>query len=540
MMNTRNFRQAGISFCKRMALQLCNAGLFLVLFLTLSCDTYHPAAIEDEGEKFLPPPAKVAVKVGNGMVELRWDFENQELVKEYRIYRKEQGEDQFTRVGVTASLGYTDDFLTNGVRYYYEIAAISNTNVEGEHSKTVSTIPAIYSILLSGGAQYTNRRSVSVSVTAPANTALMMLANDSLFSDARWEPVTNSRFWELTFGDGSKTVYVKFRNADDQETANVVKAEIILDTIATISFIEEDSQGRNLNAPEKLHIRLSAGEIKGKATADIYDIANSTSGQELDIRLYDNGTNGDPIPDDGVYETDYVVRRGLEVINAFVFGYFTDAAENAAPKATAPGRVNIQLSPTAVILQEPTTIAGSSTSLSLRWTRNTDDDFVTYILRRSLDFNVSESSTIVKEIGDSQVTSYVDTGLKPDTEYYYRVYVVDTAGLRSASNLVSARTPVNVPPKPVVLSQPTADTLGLRLSWSPSTENDFANYRLFRSTASPVDTSFAPIEVINNAQTTQYRDLSVIENVNYFYRIFVFDQHGLSAGSNEVQGRKTR
>jgi fibronectin type 3 domain-containing protein len=506
----------------------------------LSCDTYHPAAIEEEEGKFLPPPTKVAVKVGNGIVELRWDFQDQSLVKEYRVYRKEQGEAQFRRVSVTTSLSYRDDFLTNGVRYAYEIAAVSTADVEGEHSKTVSATPAIYSILLAGGAQYTNRRSVSLTITAPANTSLMMLSNDSLFTEARWEQVTSSRFWELTFGDGEKTVYAKFRNADDQETAQSFKAKIILDTIATISFVEEDSQGRNLSAPEKLHIRLSAGEIKGKATADIYDIANNTSGQELDIRLYDDGTNGDPAPDDGFYETDYFVRRGLEVINAYVYGHFTDAAGNVAPTATAPGRVNIQLSPTSVVLQEPTTIAGSSTSLSLRWTRNTDNDFVTYILRRSRDFVVSQSSTIVKEFGDSQITSYIDTGLEPATKYYYRIYVVDTAGNSMGSNIVEGTTPGNEPPKPVVLSQPTADTLGLRLSWSPSSENDFANYRLYRSTAAPVDTAVAPIVVINNAQITQYRDISVIENLNYYYRLFVFDQHGLSAGSNEVQGRKTR
>jgi fibronectin type 3 domain-containing protein len=92
----------------------------------------------------------------------------------------------------------------------------------------------------------------------------------------------------------------------------------------------------------------------------------------------------------------------------------------------------------------------------------------------------------------------------------------------------------------VVLSQPIPDTSSLKLSWSPSTEIDFANYRLYRFTSSPVDTSFAPITIINNQAQTEFRDFSVVPNLLYYYRLFVFDRFGLAAGSNEVQGRLSR
>jgi hypothetical protein len=120
------------------------------------------------------------------------------------------------------------------------------------------------------------------------------------------------------------------------------------------------------------------------------------------------------------------------------------------------------------------------------------------------------------------------------------VYVFDTAGNSSGSNIVSGTTPANEPPKPVVLSQPIQDTLGLKLSWSPSPENDFANYRLYRATTSPVDTSFAPITIINNQTQTEFRDFSAVPNLLYYYRLFVYDRFGLTAGSNEVQGRLSR
>lgn len=147
---------------------------------------------------------------------------------------------------------------------------------------------------------------------------------------------------------------------------------------------------------------------------------------------------------------------------------------------------------------------------------------------------------MVTSINDQKATTYLDTGLEPSTEYYYRVYVLDAAGNSSGSNIAQGKTPVNEPPKPVVLSQPIPDTLSLKLSWSPSTENDFANYRLYRSTTSPVDTSFAPIVIINNQTQTEFRDFSVVPNLLYYYRLFVFDRFGLTAGSNEVQGRLSR
>ena len=510
------------------------------LAMLLACGTYEPAPLESERDAFLPAPTRVIVKLSNGLVDLAWFFADTSLIKEYRVYRKDENEAGFRRIAATRLQQYRDDLLVNGKRYEYQIAAVSKTNVEGEHSKTVSAVPAIYSLLVSGGASYTNRRSITITITAPQNTVLMMLANDSLFTGAQWESFKTTRTWELTFGDGPKTVYARFRNADDQEILKPVKSEIILDTIATIQFVDEDSKGKNLAAPDKLHIRLNAGEIKGTAKADIYDIANNTNGQELNIRLYDDGTNGDQTPDDGIYETDYFVRRGLEVLNAYVYGYFTDAAENVAPRATAVSRVTIQTPPLPVILQEPTIIANNPTALSLRWTPNTDNDFIIYQIRRSRNFIVSLSSILVASFNDQKINTYTDNDLEPNTEYFYRVYVFDTAGNNSGSNIVQSRTPINEPPRPVVLSQPIQDTLSLKLTWSPTTENDFANYRLFRSTTAPVDTSFAPIAIISDRARTEFRDFSAVPNLLYYYRLFVFDRFGLSAGSNQVQGRFSR
>ncbi|MGH7495681.1 MAG: hypothetical protein ACREOO_25270 [bacterium] len=504
-----------------------------------SCSSYNPTASNIGNASFLPAPTNMSATTGTVFVDLAWQFNDVSRVKEFRVYRRGQRTPTFSRIASTKALQYRDNLVASDSVYFYRVAAVGSANLEGAPSEIISATPGIYSLKLSGGSKYTNRRSVLIAISAPQNTALMLIANDSSFTNASWESFATQRAWDLTLGDGRKIVYAKFRSAAGQETSKPVQAEIILDSVAGIKFVQENSQGRNLKPGERLHLSLNAGEAQGNATADLVDLSNTTSGRVLGIRLYDDGTNGDQTSADGIYETDYLIGPGLEVLNAYVYGHFTDVAGNVAPTATASGRVTIQLPPTAVILYEPTTLVNDATALSLRWTRNSDTDFFSYQIRRSRDAVVSLSSVLVREFNSVQSTTHTDTNLDPGTRYYYRLYVFDTAGNSTGSNIVQATTPANESPQPVSLSQPVSDpaATALTLTWSSSAETDFGSYRLYRSGSSPVDTTSAPVTVINSAGTTQYRDASVLANTTYYYRVFVYDKYGLSAGSNEVQGR---
>ena len=509
-------------------------GFLLILF---SCREYQPAPLE--GISDLPgPPAKITVKLGNGYTLLEWPYEMTASVKEFRVYRSETEPVDFALVGSTDTTSYRDSSLVSGTKYYYQVAAVNERGFEGPHSEAVSVVSALYSILLEGGASVTNKSTVTIDITAPATTQLMMFANDSTFANASWEAFFPKRIWKLSPGDGVKIVYARFRTEDNRETERAITGRIVLDTIASIEFLEEDSGGEDLASGDTLHIRMKTGELDGVATAAIIDPAYDVPGRgAAGIRLYDDGTHGDAQAEDGIYETDYFIGHGLEVENAYLYGDFTDAVGNVAPRAYAENRLTINKNPTSVVLQEPTVASSAVPALILRWSPNTDVDFASYQIMRSTSYLVSLSSTLVAEIRDASVTTYTDSGLEPAMRYYYRIYVFDRGGNVAAGNVVSAMTAENDPPKPVVLAQPLADSLGLTLTWSPSTEEDFANYRLYRSTTTPVDTSFAPIQIINDSSITQFRDLSVSDNTDYYYQIFVYDRYGLSAGSNIVRGR---
>jgi len=73
------------------------------------------------------------------------------------------------------------------------------------------------SISINSGASITNSRNATLSLVA-SGASLMMISNLSTFSDvSSWETFAASKPWVLTAGDGTKTVYAKFRTSSGNE-----------------------------------------------------------------------------------------------------------------------------------------------------------------------------------------------------------------------------------------------------------------------------------------------------------------------------------
>jgi len=91
--------------------------------------------------------------------------------------------------------------------------------------------------------------------------------------------------------------------------------------------------------------------------------------------------------------------------------------------------------------------AATVSSLNLSWTPNgvDDADFVSYQIYRSTTAGVATDDTLVTSITgtSAQATnSYADTNLTPGTTYYYKIYVVNTAGVYAESKEASGTTAV--------------------------------------------------------------------------------------------------
>ncbi len=95
------------------------------------------------------------------------------------------------------------------------------------------------------------------------------------------------------------------------------------------------------------------------------------------------------------------------------------------------------------------------------------------------------------------------------------------------------------PPDPVYLHfvrpWPTDSTV-LQVWYSASHEVDFNSYRIYRSLTAGVSEASDLVTEIVQRTTTCYYDTALTTGQTYYYRVFVYDNDGLSAGSNEGSG----
>jgi len=235
-----------------------------------------------------------------------------------------------------------------------------------------------------------------------------------------------------------------------------------------------------------------------------------------------------------------VVEFGVEVVRAAVVGGFTDEVGNEAEPVLAPGTVTIEDPPTPVAMLAPVPL--TKRSIALSWTRNNDADFNRYKLYRSYVPGVATSlqRRLIAELTDPGDTDFTDTGLDPDSTYYYAAYVVDEIGLASISNEVTGTTLENEVPEPVTLYAPWADTTSLSLSWSQSDADDFSEYELFgweQDPPNPPNTALKRVIArLESPGETFYTHTSLVDTLVYWYEVAVVDSFGARAVSNAVSG----
>jgi fibronectin type 3 domain-containing protein len=498
-----------------------------------SCDKKPTNPVLPKDEQYPAAPRDLAIAVGDQKAVLTWNIDKPNTIKFYRLYRRDSTTTVFALIDTAMGRRYVDSRLRNDVKYFYQVSAVNFDGLEGRRSAAAAAIPNFFAIAIEFGADYTAKSEVQITVTAPLRTTLMMFGNDSSFTNGAWQRYSATAQWRLADGDGKKSVYAKFRDADGKESADIVKDAIILDTTALIANVTEDSKGKILMFGNRIHFTLAANEVGGNAKIGIV-------GGPQGVQLFDDGTHGDKKNGDGIYEADYSIPQSVQVINGKVRGFFTDRVGNVAQFLEAATLITIQKPPDAVSLSLPTPIGAQQNALRLSWSASRDTvDFVSYTIYRSLTPNFDPALIApLENVTVMQVTTYNDVNLQPGVTYYYRIVVFDNAGLKSLpSNEVSGRTSPNLPPAAVVLNTPIPvddGTSKAQLTWSRSLDNDFASYRIYRANNAKVDSLSILLTSITSQGTTLYVDSGLKAATKYFYRVYVYDQAGNAAGSNIV------
>lgn len=95
-----------------------------------------------------------------------------------------------------------------------------------------TTAPNINDIFLNGNAEWTNSSTVAVTIEAEDDTGIaqMNVSNSTSFSEANWTTYSSSFNWNISGGDGSRTVYIKLKDGAGNTTTSAGSDTIKVDT----------------------------------------------------------------------------------------------------------------------------------------------------------------------------------------------------------------------------------------------------------------------------------------------------------------------
>lgn len=158
---------------------------------------------------------------------------------------------KWTEIGETDTAPYQIPWDTGEMNRTGVYLRATSTNGAGyTNSATITgltvdnTLPVINSFTINNGAQYTNSRYVTLQLGATDDVSssndLQMRFSNNRTEWSAWENYAESKSWELSYYDGSKTVYVQVKD----QAGNITEAysNIIYDTVPPALYLERPSK----------------------------------------------------------------------------------------------------------------------------------------------------------------------------------------------------------------------------------------------------------------------------------------------------------
>ena len=187
--------------------------------------------------------------------------------------------------------------------------------------------------------------------------------------------------------------------------------------------------------------------------------------------------------------------------------------------------------PEPVVLKE--SYQSTKYSATISWFP-TNEDVRYFRIHRSKLENMGSSIADSVGIANLYESTFIDTGLAALSVYYYRVFLIDSAGYSVGSNIIRVQT---IGIQTIELETPIEKDIAkcsITLRWTKSIEEDNTDYILYRAKHSGVTIQDSLVVVISDKDITVYNDTQLEQGEMYYYVLYLKDSRGNQSASNEV------
>ncbi|MGO8671501.1 MAG: fibronectin type III domain-containing protein [Capsulimonadaceae bacterium] len=449
----------------------------------------------------LAAPTGLGVTVGNTQLTLSWTASTG--ATSYNVYRgTATGAESATAVATAiTTTGYTDTGLTNGVTYYYEVAAVNSTGSSPLSTEAYGT-PNAAPAAPTGLGVATGNAQLTLSWTASTGaTSYNVYRGTATGAESGTAVGTSTTAGYTDTGLTNGTTYFYKVSAVNSAGTSAQSTE----AFNTPNGVPAAPTGLGV-ATGNTQLTLSWTASTGATSYNVY--RGTATGAESGTAVGTSTTAG--YTDTGLTNGTTYFYKVAAVNTVGTSAQSTEASNTPNAVPAAPTGLGITI---------------GNTQLTLAWTASSGA--TSYNVYRGTATG-GESATA---IGTSTTAGYTDTGLTNGTAYFYKVAAVNNAGT-SAQSAEASNTPNAVPAAPTGLGITVGNTQ-LTLAWTAST--GATSYNVYRGTATGGESATA----IGTSTTAGYTDTGLTNGTTYFYKVAAVNNAGTSAQSTEQSAAPT-
>lgn len=460
-----------------------------------------------------PPaaPARLVItSVTYNQISLQWAAGSTNQTG-FQLERSPDGSNWANLTDVAANATtFIDNTVQPQTRYVYRLRAINAAGASGYSNVVDATTPA-------GPPASPQNLVATVVSTTQINLSWPAIATATNVLVER-SPNGNDGWTQLTSLPGEATSYANPGLTPNTRYYYRIRATNASGTGPYSAVADATTPDAPPAAPARLtamavsfsQINLQWADLSGNESG--FQLERSGTGTDGWTKVADLAANATTYSDPNRNpRTRYFYR--VRAVNAAGSSDYSNVADATTPDS--PPAAPAQLTAT----------AASTTQINLQWTDASDNE-TGFELERSTD---GLTFTKITDVA-ANATTYPNTGLTPNTRYYYRIRAKNAVGTSGYSAVADATTPDVPPAAPARLTATATSPTQVVLTWADLSGNE-SDFQLERG--SSATGSFTKVADLA-ANATTYTDNSLTDATPYCYRLRAVNAAGPSGYTDAV------